>query len=284
MDESDRDANAEQIEFWNGLAGDSWVASQVEMDELLDGLIEPLLDAAEPTRGLRCIDVGCGCGATTLALRRRMGGDGHVAGVDVSAPMLARARERARQAELDIDFECADASSHRFGPHGVDRMISRFGVMFFDRPVEAFTHLRDALSPGGKLSFFCWQSAANNPWLHVPMRAIGPILAPDAPAPDPSAPGPFSLGDPQRLHGILQEAGFARHTIDDFPYPMGPRGSLDDALRFYTRRGPVARLFHDADAGLRDEATEALAAAIKPHHDGERVNLQGNAFLVTAAR
>ncbi|MCH2172759.1 class I SAM-dependent methyltransferase [Myxococcota bacterium] len=280
--ESDR-PNAAQIDYWNGPAGDAWVSNQAEMDGTLAGLVEPLLDAADLAEGMRAVDVGCGCGATTLALRARLGDGGHATGVDVSAAMLAKSHERATADGLEIDFLESDASAHAFEPNSIDRIVSRFGVMFFDRPDEAFANLRRALKPDGKLVFFCWQARSENPWMTLPMAAILPILAPDATAPDPYAPGPFSLGERDHLRGVLQRAGFGEMSIDDFAYPMNITGSLDDAVAFYTQRGPVQSLFLEADADARMRVLAVLREILAPHHDGERVALEGNTYLVTAA-
>src|SRR5262249_6517301 len=147
----------------------------------------------------RVLDVGCGTGQTSIELARRAGPGGAVTGIDISAPMLARARARAADAGArTVTFLDADAQTHRFDPASLDVCFSRFGIMFFAAPDAAFANLRSALRPAGRLAFVCWQSMRDNPWMLVPlMAAAAHITLPPPPAPD--APGPFSFADADRV-------------------------------------------------------------------------------------
>src|SRR5258705_5710546 len=198
--------NAEQIAYWNE-RGKQWVA----VNDMLDAMIGPLgrhaLDRARVAPGEAVLDVGCGCGDTTLELARRVGPSGRVLGVDISAPMLGRARERARAAgATHVIFEQADAQTHAFTAASFDLILLRFRVMFFVDPTAAFANLRPALRSGGRLTFVCWQGFPKNPWMAVPLMAAMPhIKLPTPPAPD--APGPFAFGDDGRVRTILADAG-----------------------------------------------------------------------------
>src|SRR5206468_8372770 len=142
--------NAEQIRYWNETAGPKWTAFQQVLDEQLGALGRRAMDRAGVARRERAIDVGCGCGDTTIELGRRVGPQGTVVGIDLSAPMLERAATQARAAQLaNVRFENADAQTHRFAPGQCDLVFSRFGVMFFADPVTAFMNLCVALRPGG---------------------------------------------------------------------------------------------------------------------------------------
>ncbi len=154
-------ANAEQIEYWNGEAGERWA----QQDELMAGLLAPiasaLMDHAYLSGSRRAIDVGCGGGSQSLLLAERLGPSASVLGIDISGPLLQVARERASAADGEhaaLEFLQADASTHAFEPAAFDLLFSRFGVMFFEDPVAAFGNLRGALAPGGRLAFVCWQS------------------------------------------------------------------------------------------------------------------------------
>ena len=127
------DRNIDQAAYWNGPAGRRWMERQDTQDILLAPVSELSFDRAHPAKGERVVDIGCGCGATTIELGRRVGPTGYVLGVDVSAPMLGRARERT-PADLPLEFVLADATVHSFEPGRSDLLFSRFGVMFFADP------------------------------------------------------------------------------------------------------------------------------------------------------
>ena len=150
------DTNQEQIDYWNQRAGATWAELQERLDALLAPLSKAGLNAAQVKAGERVLDVGCGCGDTSIALQQK---GAEVLGVDVSAPMLEHARKR----DSSVKYLQADAARTDF--EGVfDLMFSRFGVMFFDDPKSAFKNLHGALKPDGRMLFVCWQPPAANPW------------------------------------------------------------------------------------------------------------------------
>jgi len=243
------------------------------------------MDRAGIAPGERVIDVGCGCGDTTIALGRRVGPAGRVLGIDVSAPMLERAAETARAAGVaNVRLENADAQTHRLSPSAFDVVYSRFGVMFFTDPVAAFTNLRAALRPGGRLAFVCWQALLENPWLFVPLRAAAQHLTlPPPPAPD--APGPFAFADPERVRGILARAGFGDIVLEELhtTLTLGGGGTVDQAVRFLTEGvGPVSGVLREADPAVRPTVAAAVRAAIAPFHTPQGVRMGSAAWIVTA--
>ncbi len=274
--------NAEQIEYWNSSQAQKWVALQ----ERLDALIEPFgalaIERAELSLRDRVIDVGCGCGATSLALAERVGPFGRVLGIDVSAIMLERARERAqREGAPQAEFENADAQTHAFEAGEWDCAYSRFGVMFFADPTRAFANLRTALRRGGRVSFACWRSFPENPWMTVPFAALATFLAPPPPPP-PGAPGPFSFGDPERVRGILDGAGFEKVELAPHDGSLTLGNDLDEAVGFTLSMGPASRLLENASAAERTRAERVVRAALAPHASGGAVSLSGAIWLVTA--
>ncbi len=200
--------NSDQIEYWNGQAGDTWVRAQERLDAMLEPLSSIVLDKAAACSGERVIDVGCGCGATSLALAAS---GAEVWGVDISAPMLARARERAAGLS-NVVFSKADAATAQLtADHQL--IFSRFGVMFFSDPLLAFKNLHSGLSDDGRMVFMCWQAAQVNPWITIAGRAIQPFLPPAEPV-DPKAPGPFAFADKDYLNTLLVDAGFSHIEIN----------------------------------------------------------------------
>lgn len=231
-------SNAAQIEYWNATAGETWAQFQ----ELLDRQIEPLglaaIDMLGPKEGERIIDIGCGCGQTSLALANRVGPPGSVVGVDISKPMLDVARRRPRPApELRVDFRQLDAQTGDLGYGIFDAAFSRFGVMFFSDPVAAFANICSALKPGGRLAFVCWRPLRENPWMLAPLQAALPFIPPVQP-PDPTAPGPFAFADASRVRSILADAGFVSVTINAFDADIGG-GDIEQTLKLTLRVGPL---------------------------------------------
>jgi SAM-dependent methyltransferase len=276
--------NAEQIEYWNSVRAQRWVELQERMDALIEGFGARALERAELAAGERAIDVGCGCGATSLALAGRVGARGRVLGVDVSSQMLARARERARSAGLsNVEFVDGDAQTHAFDAGAWDCVFSRFGVMFFADPARAFANLRRALRRGGRVSFACWRALPENPWVTVPFAALAKVVAPPPPPPPPGAPGPFSFGDPERVRGILSEAGFAEIELTPHDGPLTLGTDLDDAVEFALTAGPASRLLEGASASDRARARDVVREALAPHARGGAVALTGAIWLVRAS-
>ena len=168
--------NAEQIADWNGDQGQRWVDYQALLDRMIEPFGAAALRAAAAQPGERVLDVGCGCGSTSLQLARAVGPQGSVLGVDISRPMLQAARRRAEaEPALRVTFTEADASAAAL-PAGHDLLYSRFGLMFFDAPAAALRHLRGALRPGGRCAFVCWRAPRDNPWAMAPLMAARQAL------------------------------------------------------------------------------------------------------------
>jgi SAM-dependent methyltransferase len=278
--------NDEQRLYWNSDAGRAWVRRQERLDRQIAPHGERALAAAAPRTGERVLDVGCGCGATTLELARRVEARGFATGLDLSGPMLERARQRAAEAGLgNVEFRQDDAQTARPG-EPVDLVFSRFGVMFFADPAAAFANLAAALRPGGRLAFVCWQGVMKNPWVTIPMGAVAAHLPLPAPPP-PGTPGPFAFGDADRVRGILDEAGFGGIEIEGAEIPMSPGGGdLEDAVDLYLEIGPVAALLreHPDGAALAPKVADAIRSALAPLVRGDELALGSAAWIVTARR
>jgi SAM-dependent methyltransferase len=273
--------NAEQIEYWNGKAGETWVLMQDRMDRALTPVTAALLAAAAPGEGEAVLDIGCGAGETTLAADAAVGEAGQVIGLDVSAPLLARARQRAEALGSAAEFIAADAATWA-EEQGFDLIMSRFGVMFFADPAAALAHLHALAAPGGRLVFACWQPAARNLWATLPLTVLAPLLPPQ-PSADPHAPGPFAFADAARLASLLEAAGWRDISLASLPFAMVIGEGDDpvaDAVSFNLKIGPAARLVRDA--GIGDAARPVLAQALAAHVADRRVELPGAVWLVTA--
>ena len=268
--------NSDQIEFWNGSTATNWAAADQRMDELLAPLSQLVIERAGVAHGEWILDIGCGCGATSLAMAEV---GAQVLGIDVSAPMLARAKERGRGNDR-VDFVEADAASHAFEPN-FDLLFSRFGVMFFADPVAAFTNLHSALKPGGRLCFICWQAMTENPWLATPMGAAQPFL-PEADPPAASAPGPFSMADAEHLRNVLSNAGFINVAVEAHAVEMRVGSNLEEAMEFYTRLGPLAEVLGEIDPDNRSAALAAVSKILAASETAAGIALPGGCWIATA--
>jgi SAM-dependent methyltransferase len=254
--------NQDQKEYWNGRAGKNWAAQQDYTDQILGHITEAFIPFAAAKKGESVLDIGCGCGTTTFTFADCVGRDGSVAGIDISAPMLAVAQARAAASQADIPFIEADASNYAFQPV-FDLVASRFGVMFFEDPVAAFKSIRKALAPKGRLAFVCWRALAENGWAAIPIAAAMPLLPPQEP-PDPTAPGPFAFADPKRIETILSAAGFRDVEIVKFDGHMDMAATVEEAAASMLTIGPLSRAAAELDEATRARIRDVVAKAMKP--------------------
>lgn len=274
-------SNSEQIEYWNKDAGQRWAAQQARLDAMLADISTAALATANARPGEHVLDVGCGCGDTSLKLAETVGASGRVVGLDVSEPMLAQAKSRAAAQKRPLSFVQADAAEHRFDGPQFDLLFSRFGVMFFGDPDKAFANLRKALKPSGRVAFVCWRDARDNEWVRVPVGAARPHL-PQQPQMGPEDPGPFSFGNPGRVRRVLAYAGFDVITMKPFDTPMNMGATLDAAVADIQEFGPVSRLLKEATPTQREAAVAAVREAMAPYSKSLPVRLNGAVWLVTA--
>jgi SAM-dependent methyltransferase len=274
----DADPNAAQVAYWNASAGPTWVALQDDLDAQLRDLGLTAMAALDVREGERLIDVGCGCGDTSMELARRVGTGGRVLGADISAPMLEVARRRANELGLGwASFVEADAQIHDFEP--ADGAFSRFGVMFFADPVAAFANIRNALAPRGRLGFVCWRAMAENHWMSLPLAAVQSLL-PAAPPLPPDAPGPFAFADRDRLSRILADAGFTDVAIEPHAQAIG-QDDLESAVRTTMNMGPIGAALRE-NPQLRAPIGEAVRSTLAPHAGLGGVKLPSATWIVTA--
>jgi SAM-dependent methyltransferase len=275
-------ANAAQIDYWNTTAGLTWAALQAQLDRQIEPLGARAMDGFKAQAGETVLDIGCGCGQTTLALAERVGPDGAVTGADISRPMLEVARARtapavaARPRFVEIDAQTGDLGQGVF-----DGAFSRFGVMFFADPVAAFANIGRSLKPQGRLTFVCWRPYLENPWMRTPAEAAAPLLpAPSGPAPDPHAPGPFAFADPVRVWDLLEGAGFRAIEIRPFDATVGG-GTLEETVALSFRVGPLGLAMRD-NPHLAEPVAEVVRAAIAPYETPAGVLMPAAVWIVRA--
>jgi SAM-dependent methyltransferase len=269
----------DQAALWNGAAGQAWVDAQAVLDQVLAPFEAVLVEAVTANAARRVLDVGCGTGATTLAIARSLGAEGQCTGVDISAPMIAAARARAERSRLPASFVCADAQTYPFAPADFDMIVSRFGVMFFDDPVAAFANLCKAARPDAGLRLIAWRSAAENPFMTAAERAAAPLL-PSLPPRETDAPGQFAFADAQRVRRILAQSGWA--DIDVRPIDVVcafPQRALD---LYLTKLGPLGRILAEADEPTRARIVAAVRPAFDSYVQGDEVRFDAACWIIGA--
>lgn len=257
--------------------GKAWVNVEDYIDRMMEPLSSVAIDAVNAKAGDRIIDIGCGCGSTSFSLGAT-GAD--VWGVDISTTMIDRANEKDKGAG-NVAFSVSDAASQQYTPdHTV--VFSRFGVMFFADPVQAFANIRTALVPGGRLVFLCWQLPAANPWLSIAGAALQPFQPADAPPPDPEAPGPFRFGVPEYTHEVLGSAGFSNIEMQSVVRDIHLGDTIEELMRFQSNIGPLSGLLETLHESRHEEATAAVRDAFAAKADSKGINLEASTWLVTA--
>jgi SAM-dependent methyltransferase len=279
---SSDERNADQIAFWNGPAGRRWVKRQEDLDMVFQPITSRAIERTAIQPGARIVDIGCGCGGTTIELGRLVGPRGRVLGIDVSAPVLARAVERLPPG-LPVEFVQADATTYSFPGGGFDLLFSRLGVMFFAEPDQSFTNLRTALRPGGRLVFVCFRTSRENPWMMTPLQAAYEHVPP-LPKLGPEEPGPFSFASADRVRGILGEAGFSSIALEPVDVDLDIAGGhgLDAAITSALEIGATSRAIEGQPPEVRSAVAESIRRVLAPLQRGLSVPLGGAIWLVTA--
>jgi len=274
-------SNAAQAELWNGRGGEIWTRLQVRLDRLFAPLTEALLTAADIKPGESLVDIGCGCGDLTLSAAKACGGNGRILALDISTPMLQRAQSREQDCRTHapdmarIQWLRSDAMLYEFEPQA-DLVISRFGVMFFADPVQAFRNIKRSLKPHGRLAILCWAALEENPWILNPLQAVRSLIELSPPSPG-GTPGPFAFADPKRVLEILNEAGFSNATAKPIECELilghasnlnrPNQSAVDDALILVLESGPIAALLRNADEALLFKVREQISQALLAYYD-----------------
>ncbi|MFC4585996.1 class I SAM-dependent methyltransferase [Sphaerisporangium corydalis] len=274
--------NTEQSEAWNGYEGRHWAGNHDRYDAVNSGFNGFLLDAAAIGEHDRVLDVGCGNGQLTR-LAAGLARHGHATGVDLSEPMLERARALAAEERVtNVTFDRGDAQIHPFPAGGFDVAISRFAIMFFADPVAAFANIGRALRPGGRVAFLSLRSMADNDLGQVFAEMAEHLPAPDAP--QTGGPGPDSLSDPAHVREVLTEAGFTGVATTPVDAPQIWGRDAADAAAFLGAWGPVQHLLGQVDPATAARARQALTEALLPFEHPGAVRLRGGGLLITATR
>ena len=275
-------ANTDQYDAWNGDSGQRWIQDPDRRDQVMAPIADALLAAAALTAGENVLDIGCGCGATTLAAAHTVGANGTVTGIDLSEPMLDVARRRAAAAGLDnVSFVQGDAQTHDLDTRRFDVAISRFGTMFFADPEAAFTNIAASLDPGGRICLATWQPLLANQWLTVPGAALlryGSI--PDTA--DDAGPGMFAQSEPDLVRQVLADAGYRDIGLQPVEVTLTLGADPEEAAAYLADSGPGRAVLATIPDHDKPAALDAVRATLADHTDHPGVRLDAGIWIITA--
>lgn len=278
---------SEYAEFWNDTLA-------VKFDRFREILMNGLsyhsrvpLDKLALEPGTKVVDVGCGWGDTAIELARKTGPDGDVLGLDCVEQFLVTARREAEAAGVsNVRFLAADVERYPFEPE-YDFCFSRFGMMFFENPVNAMRNVRRALRPGGELMFIVWRTIDDNPWLGLPKQVILEYLDPPGDDARTCGPGPFSMANPEMVSKQLEIAGFENIEFERNDGPVTVGSSPEDAMQFQLALGPAGEVFREAGDEAerqRGRIEDALRESLAPYEEDGGIVMPSSSWTITARK
>jgi SAM-dependent methyltransferase len=275
-------ADRDLTDSWNGDEGNHWVRNADRHDAMLEPLSRLLFDRVDLRADENVLDIGCGCGSTTLHAARLVGPNGTALGLDISQPMVDIAIARATETDTsNARFDVADAQRTNMATSTFDATISRIGVMFFDDPIAAFANIARTTRPGGRLVMVTWRALEHQQWLMVPGVAIAEHVS--LPEVSAGSAGPFALSDETRVREILGRAGHSE--IDVTPVEtsilVGGPGSVDDTVEFLATGGIGRAVLNGATPQQHRSALAAMHEAMRPFHDGTGVRLGASVWVTS---
>jgi len=280
------EVNKDQKEFWSGKGGDIWVERQKAMDTMLSPLGEEVIKKLNLSSKDKVLDIGCGCGSTSINIAENLSSNGSVTGVDISKPMLIRAEQSAKEKSLNnIDFLLKDVQSENLPNEHFSVAFSRFGVMFFENPFEAFKNIYRSLKTDGRLGFVCWKSPKLNPWQSLSIQAIRKYI--ELPSYPKRNPGPFAFQERGYIEEIVNKANFKYLKVValEKEVEMFKGKVLESAIEDYLSINPIiTEMLKQSSEGVKESVKNALVSSFEPYYSDNKLTFPSSAWIVTALK
>ena len=273
--------NAKQRELWNAQTGDYWVRHKSALDKLLQPLTDLLLEAADLSGSEQVADIGCGTGATALQIASALNGGGHVIGIDISRKLIHSAVRTSEAVGIkNVSFIEGDAARFKFD-NAQDLLISRCGVMFFGNLIKAFSYLRKALQPDGRLLLAVWSTPEANEWYQFPMQCVEAFSDTHS-SPDYDAPGAFTLAKEARVRDILKTAGFTDINLASHHPTLFVGSTVSEAAELFMAMNSIRTLLQEADDALKERVLQHMLEGLKDYQQDASVYMKGACWLISA--
>ncbi len=269
---------------WAAARAEKWRSQLSGMEGMLTDVNALLLQELHLNRPYRIAEIGCGGGGTALEILRHAPAGSVVHGFDISATLIEAARNRALPNEPGIAFAVADMATATPPEEPYNRLVSRFGVMFFDHPQAAFSNLFHWLAPGGRFAFAVWGYLGNNPWMTSVRDVVAEVV--EVPPQDPDGPGAFRYADPDRLQNLLASAGFTELAVRNCGLTLRIGGGLAaaEAANFaLSSFSSFGELLAEAGPDALQNARKSLTKRFASHQYNEVVQLDASFHVVTGA-
>ena len=237
--------NIEQSEYWTEKSGPKWVKLDEPLNERFSILTSELFFRASLKKNDKVLDVGCGSGETSFQASKVVGNNGRVTGADISETLLNFAKSKFYKSK-NLDFNICDVQNYKFKANNFDKVISRFGVMFFKNPIEAFTNIKLSMKSNGSLNFVCWSNMKENDFFYEGLEMIAKCAEKNLP-PITKNPGPFAFSEKEYIENILKISGFRDIKIDTVYTRISTDDSVEKDVEMMLSMGPRAQILSEVN-------------------------------------
>lgn len=260
-----------QRQDWNRVAG-GWEKWDRFFDEQMAFLNHRLVADARLRAGMSVLDLGSGTGYPALLAAQTVGGTGSVTGIDLAEQMLDAARRKAASLKLsNTTFRTGDVTTLPFEAASFDAVTTRFCLMFLPEIPKAVTEIARILKPNTWVAAAVWSAPDRNPYLSIPMGIIKQFI--ELPPPDPSAPGIFRLAKPGELAGMLQQAGFADNSEQEFLGDVRFSAADEYFSSLMDIAAPIQNLWAKLSSTQQTEARQLIIATAGQYQKGAVIAL-----------